>query len=899
MFSDLLYRLRALFRRSSLEADLEDELRGHLEQHVEKYVRSGLPRAEALRRASLEFGGLDQMKERCRDARGVNFIETTIQDVRYGARMLRKNALFTVVAVGTLALGIGANTAIFGLLDSVMYRYLPVERPEELVQLMRLNPRRGNQPIFSFTNPIWEQVRAQQDVFSGTFAWGQARFDLARGGEVQYARGLWVSGDFFTTLGVRPAAGRLIAAGDDRRGCAGVAVLSYTFWQEHFQGAASAVGGTISLDNHSYPIIGVSAPGFHGVEVGTKFDVALPICATADFDGARARLDHRSWWWLHLMGRPKPEITPELLMARLGVLSPRIFAATVPNWSPDAQRDYLKWSLTALPAATGTSGLREQIGKPLGLLMAVVGAVLLIACGNITGLMLARSAARSREIAVRRALGASRSRLIRQLLTECLMLSAAGAIVGLLLATWGSTLLVRLISTARDRVFLDLSFNWRLLGFTAGVTIATGLVFGVLPALRYTRMSLAAAIKNSRAVERQRRRRLWPGQWVVASQIALSLVVLVAAGLLLRSFVKLVTLDIGFDRNDVLMMHAEPTTAGSAPAKWMVTWDEIERRLSSIPGVMSVSRTVMTPVSGAAWNQGLQADAPNAPAGDASLTYLNSVSPGYFKTLRIAVLAGRDFGAQDTPTAPRVAIINQTAARRFYPNLDPVGRFFRLGEEQGKLGEPIQIVGVVGDFKYESLREETYACAFFPIRQEPGFRGSDFMIRTSARPSAVLSLIRESVAEVDKSISLEFNTLARQVDDSLVQERMLATLSCFFGAMALLLATMGLYGAISYMVSQRQTEFGIRTALGATGQSILMLVLRDVAAILIAGLAAGAAVSLLSVQLLQKLLFGLAPRDAATILIAIGALSAVALIAGYIPARRAAKVDPNVALRYE
>jgi predicted permease len=377
-------------------------------------------------------------------------------------------------------------------------------------------------------------------------------------------------------------------------------------------------------------------------------------------------------------------------------------------------------------------------------------------------------------------------------------------------------------------------------------------------------------------------------------------VVLVAAGLLLRSFAKLVMLDIGFDRNNILMMHTEARTAGIPPEKWMVTWDEIERRISSLPGVVSASRALMTPISGFEWNQFVHADSPNPPAGDAALTYLNAVSRGYFRTLHIPLLAGRDFNAQDTPTSPKVAIINQTVARKFYPNLNPLGRFFRLGEDQGKLGPPIQIVGVVRDSKYLSLREETPPTAFFPITQQPGFGGGpNFLIRTSTRPSAVLSLIQAAVASVDKSISLDFNTLAQQVNDSLVQERVLATLSGFFGGLALLLAMIGLYGAMSYMVTQRQTEFGVRMALGAARGSILRLVLRDVATIIAAGVMVGVGISLLSVQLLEKFLFGLAAHDTLTLALAIGVLSVVAFIAGYLPARRATKVDPMVALRYE
>jgi putative ABC transport system permease protein len=902
MLNDLLLRLRSLFRRENVEAEVDEELRFHFEEQVSKFMRAGLTCQEAGRRARLDFGGMEQIKEQHRDSRGVSFIETLIQDIRYGLRILGRTPVITSVAILSLALGIGANTAIFSLIDTVMIRMLPVYKPEELMQVRMRDQRSTSDeanPIF--TNPLWEELRNRQDVFSGAFAWSTRRFNLAQGGAVRYANGIFVSGEFFSTLGIRPASGRLIAAADDQRGCPGVAVLSYGFWQDHFGSAQTAVGSSLSLDNHTFEVVGVSAPAFYGVDVGNKFDVAIPVCAVTQFDGKRSRLDQRSWWWLTIIGRLKNGINPDQAKARLEVLSPQVSAAALPqNWRPKDQQDFLKRTFVMTPAATGTSELRREFKQPLNVLMAIVGLVLLIACANIASLMLARAAARQKEIAVRKALGASRTRLIRQMLTECVLLSSAGALLGILFADWGNVLLVRYLSTARNKVFLDLSLDWRILSFTAAVAIFTGLLFGVVPAIRSTRVSLTSAMKGSQTGEGERRTKFRPGKWIVASQVALSLVLLVAAGLFLRSLVKLVTLDIGFDRNNVLIVSANLNLPNVTPEQQPVMFEQIERQLQALPGVVSVGRSILTPVSNFMWDNNLEVDSPNAPTGENAIAYFNFISPGYFQTMRTPLLAGRNFNEGDTKTSPQVAIVNETLARKFFPKVDPLGKFFRVEPEPGQTAPLIQIVGITKDAKYQTLREETHATAFFPIAQiSEHMNENSFEIRTATRPSVLVQAVQGAIAGVNKDIPLEFHTLAEQVDDSLVQERVLATLSVFFGGLALLLAMIGLYGALSYLVALRRAEFGIRMALGALPQSILGLVVRDVSVVLVGGVAAGTCLSFLVVRLLQKMLFGLSPHDPATIATAIGLLSAVALLAGYLPARRAMRVDPMVALRYE
>ena len=901
MFSDLLYRLRALFRRESMEAELDEELRAHLEHQVEKYVQSGMPREEAQRRAKIEFGGLDQIKEECRDSWGVRLLNELAQDVRLALRMLAKNPGFTTVAVLTLALGIGANTAIFSLIDAVMLRMLPVSQPEELRLVRKVDRGASGEGGETLTNAIWEQVRDRQDVFSGVFAWSTDRFDLAQGGAVHYANGIWVSGDYFKTLSLHPAAGRLLTASDDQRGCAGAVVLSYGFWQDHYGGAASAIGSTLSLRAHPFEVVGVAPPGFFGMDVGSKFDVAIPICSAALFDGNKSRLDNHSYWWLNVVGRTKPGMSLSQLAARLDVLSPQVFTASLPhNWDEGEQKGFLQSVLITTPAATGMSDLRQRFDRPLQMLMIVVGLVLLIACANMASLMLARAATRQKDLALRKALGASRFRLIRQLLTECILLSSAGALVGIIFARWGTAVVVRFISSARHAVFVDLSLDGRVMAFTAAMAVLTSVLFGLLPALRATGVSLTAAMKGSYAMESNHPGRFGSRNWIVSSQVALSLVLLVAAGLFLRSFAKLATLDIGFDRNNVLLVGTDLKTARIPPGQQLATYEAIETRLGTLPGVVSVGRSFPTPVSGTGWNDFIRTEWSKLVTGDGAIVWFNFISPGYFPTMRMTLVAGRNFNGADTKTSTPVAIVDQTVAHRFFPDMDPIGKTFQIGENGTKPGPPIEVVGVIRDSKYRSAREEDPPIVFFPATQIPEHGEREiFELRTGLPPSALVSAVQSAVAGVNKEIPLEFHTLSEQVNDSMIQERMLALLSGFFGVLALLLAVVGLYGTLSYLVARRQTEFGIRMALGAEQASILRLVMRNVVTVLAVGVVAGIGISLAATRILGDLLFGLSPRDPVTIIASVAVLSIVALIAGYVPARRATKVDPMVALRHE
>jgi putative ABC transport system permease protein len=896
-----------MLRRSRTESDMNEELRFHVEAYAQDLTRSGIPREEAMRRAKAEFGGAERVKEECREARGVHFLETLAQDIRYALRMLRKSPGFTAVAVLTLALGIGANTAIFSLVDTVMLKMLPVQNPQQLVLLgWRTAGDRELQQDFS--DPVWQQIHERQDVFSGMFAWGNSDFDLAQAGASHNIKGLFVSGDFFNTLGVRPAAGRLLTSNDDVRGCAGTAVLSYAFWQEHYAGAQSAIGSMISLNRHPFQVVGAAPAGFFGVTIGEQFAVAVPICAEAlipiagEPDGQQF-LDRPSAQWLHLMARPKHGVSLQKVSAGLQVISSAVFSATVSSqWRPEWQKEFLASTLVALPGSAGTSDL-EDYNQPLKTLMAIVGLVLLIACANIASLMLARAATRRKEIAVRLAVGASRSRLIRQLLTECLLLSALGGFLGILLAQWGCALLVRMISTSSDPVFLQLSLNGRVLGFTAAIVILTGLLFGLLPALRSTRVSLTSAMKGAASEESQSRSHLRAGRWIVASQVALSLIIVVAATLFVRSFRNLLTLDLGFDRTNVLLIETSiphPEIPQDARA---VLNRQILDRLSSLPGVVSASESIVTPISGYQWGEDFQRES-GGPSGDDANAAMNFVSPSYFATLRSPLIAGRDFDQHDVAGAQPVVIINDVMARRFFPRSSAVGQYlvtydFMHNREKEK-APPLRIIGVLKDAKYRSLREAARSTVYFPIAQSEALTDPPtFEIRTRSTPMSLARPAEAVITQLNKNISLDFVSLETQVDDSLRQDQLLATLSGFFGGLALLLAMIGLYGVLAYMVTQRRKEIGIRLALGAQRSSILRLVLREIAVLLLIGVAAGALISLWATRLMQTMLFHLRADDAATILLSVAVLVIVALAACYIPAHRATKVDPMIALRYE
>jgi putative ABC transport system permease protein len=891
--------LGRLFRRGHAEARLDAELRDHVERQVADLVRAGVSEREARRRTALSFGGVDQVKEACRDARGTRWAHELAQDVRYGVRLLRRSPAFTLVLVASLALGIGANTAIFTLVDGLLVRSLPVREPQQLVVLQN----------DSWTNPIWEQLRDHRATWAqGALAWSDDRFDLANGGEAAPVDGIFASGDFFNVLGVQPVVGRLLLPADDTRGGGPdgpVAAISYRLWQQRYGGAADIVGRPITLKRVPFTIVGVMPPAFLGPTVGRAVDVAVPI-ATVDLfgeAGGESQLDGRMTWWLRIMARLKPGQTTDDATRALRAIQAQVRAATIPDRAPeDVRNGYLGDGFTLVPAASGVSDLRRQYREPLLTLMAAVALVLLIACANVTNLLLARANARRHEFSARLALGAGRGRLARQLLTESLLLAVPGALLGTWLAAWGSRQLVDQISTPGRPVALDLAVNWRVLAFTAGVAVATSLLFGVLPAWRASRVDPAKAIGPGREIFGDRSHRL--SSALVVVQVALSLILVVGAGLFVRTFTTLSSLDFGIEPDRVLTVRVATSKAEDDETSRVELYERIVTAAERVPGVGVAAMSLIPPMSGMGWNNMFSVDdqAPSEQFDRERIAFLNGVTPDFFKAYGTPLRTGRAFDARDRPGAPDVAIVNEAFARRFLKGTPAVGHIVKPNERRpGRPPERWEIVGVVQDAAYRSMRPPFPPTVYRPLAQLPAddvFPNSSLAIRANVDLSAALmkSLV-STVSGVDPTLSLSVLPFDRQVRALMTRERLVAILSASFGGLALLLACVGLYGVTAYAVSRRRTEIGIRMALGASASLVLRLVLGRAVLLVLAGVVIGGGVSLWAARYVGSLLYGLEPRDPATFVGAALVMSAIGVVAAWLPARRAARIDPARVLR--
>jgi len=898
----LIYKLRNFVSPGCAERDLTREIESHLGLLQDDFRRRGMSADEAQLAAKRAYGGIELAKELHREARSWLWPEHVWQDIRFSARILRNSPAFSLTAIFTLALGIGANTAIFSLIDAVMLKTLPVSHPEQLLQVnMAKRDIWGMEGPF-VSNPVWEQLRDRQDVFSGLFGYAVARFDLSARGEARYVQGNYVSGQFFETLGLRPVTGRVMTLADDRRGCPGTAVLSYGFWQSEYGGRAGLAGTAISLDNHPFEILGVIGPGFTGVDVGRQSDIYVPLCAETIIGGANGLLDGRRGGWLRIVGRPKPGISMNRIAARLKTLASPIAEATIPpNITPGQREIYLKRTFDVQVAADGLSSIRSKYRQALMVLMAIVAAVLLIACSNVANLLLARGAARHREIAIRMALGSGRGRLIRQLLIESLLLSLTGAALGIVFARWGARLLVGLLASnvyRENRVFLDLGIDPRMLAFTIAMAVLTGLLFGLVPAGRAARVDPQSATKpNARGVSKASNLAL--GKTLVVVQVALSLVLVAGAGLLVATFIHLQTLDPGFERAHVLLMDVDLGKKTTTPAQRGLVFTQVRGRLRALPGVLSSSDSDSTPLGGAVGASYLQIEGYTFASTERELVFFNEVSDRYFETLGTYFLAGRDFNAHDTADSPKVAIVNESFAKKYFHGQDPIGRRYRP-EQGNKLSDPVEIVGLVRDAKYLDLREEFHPTVYVAAGQDtnPG-KIVTFELRAAGNATAMIQEAKRAVAAVDPGASLQFRTLAGQVDESLARERLLATLAGFFGGLALLLAVLGLYGVMSYNMTRRRNEIGIRMALGAQQPRVLLTMLGEVAILIGIGLAIGLVATISATHLIASLLYRVKANDPRMLSLAAAVLASVAAIAGFLPAHTASRLDPMEALREE
>lgn len=909
-------RLQMLLHRGRFNQEMEEEMRLHLELRRQQQMAAGAAPDEARRAALRRFGNATRIREQSRTAWGWDWLESLLQDAGYGLRGLLRSPGLTTVALLSLALGIGANTAIFSLLDAVLLRSLPVADAQQLVLFghgrwvgsMSGLPNRS-WDLFSY--PFYRAFSRETNVFSGVTAINSIEMGAHAsfaGGALQLARADLVSGTYFSVLGVHPILGRTLTEDDDRAPGAGpVAVASYAWWTRHGRDPA-VLGKTVRIESTNYTVVGVAQPGFFGATVGQSPDFWIPLSMEKEISPGWNGLDDKDFQSLYLIARRKPGIPLAQAATSTNLLFRQIIRSEYlgANPSPKELQDVQRAQIDLTPAARGLSQLRLQMSLPLEILMTVVGLVLLIACANIANLLLARGAARSREIAIRMALGATRARLVRQLLTESSLLAGAGALLGVGLAWRAGALLLRLGARHGEPAPLDVAPDGRVLLFTLAITGVTAILFGVAPALRATRPAMASSLKEGRGtIGAPLRNRL--GRGLIVAQIALSLVLLAGAGLFVRSLVKIAGVDTGFDKHNVLIFGLDEYATGLAQDERLNNLQQqIEDRVQTVPGVRAASFSMFTFNEGE-WSDDITVEGvPRTPENSEDVLY-NVVGARFFSTFGLPILAGRGFTAQDTPHAPQVALVNEAMQRRYFPGGSAVGHRFGLGNDPAHSGD-IEIIGVVKDAKYVTLSEQPQMVAYFPWTQHLQYF-SNFSVRYQGDPRAVTAAVRQAIASVNHYVVVSsVYTLADQVDSSIGNEQLIAQLSTFFSLLATFLVCVGIYGLMSYAVARRTNEIGVRMALGAGRSDVQWMVIREILALAAAGLLFGIPVALLGANLVAKLedphllsriLFGVGPNDPVSLAAGGLLILAVAALAGYLPARRASRVNPVEALRTE
>ncbi len=890
-------RFRSLFQRSTVDRELEQELEIHLAQLTREYRESGMPEAEARLAARRAFGGEALTREECREKRGTGWMEDAGKDLNYAARMMAKSPAFTLTAVLSLALGVGANTAIFSFMKKVIFELLPVREAEQIVKVSRKNMLMADMNAFNY--PLFRDFQNAKDLpfdgFIASTSFGRSTLLTESGAEP--VQGDFVSGNFFEVLGVRPALGRLFTSDDDVKPDGHpVVVLSYNFWQRRFGGDAAILNRVIRINNFPFTVIGVSAQDFDGMDPGSSPDYRVTFSMEPSLAGGptgQSSLPQRGSWWISVYGRLKRGVSYERAGDMLQPLLMRSFElAGQGKPMTDFRRKVLATErMFVEQAAQGGGGFRQRYERAIWVLMGMVGAVLLLACVNVAHLLLARASAREHEFSVRRSLGAGRGRLVRQLLTESMLLAVGGGAVGLLVAKGFSRMLLGLLVSDRAHSTLNASLDGAVLTFNFAIAVVAGLAFGMIPVLRASAGKQMDSLRGTRAGSA---RRMIGRKLMVSVQIALSLVLLAGAGLFLRTLSSLKGIDPGFRTSGIIQMSLNP--AGYTTERTTAFYREIVERIRALPGVQGVVASRQRVVSNSSWGSGIRVAGFTTREGDRGPNR-DAIGPGYFSVLGLPLVAGREFTAQDTATAAKVAIVNESFARFYFGGESALGKLIGPG---GKEDPDITIVGVVKDSKYRSLREDVTRFWYVPVEQVPTFRGGTLILRTSGNQAQVINGVRATVAAADRNIALfDIKTVESQINENFSMERLLAMLSAMFGGVAALLAGTGLFGVLAYSVTQRTREIGIRMALGARPAQAAWTILREVGWFTALGLAAGLGLALACGQFVGKMLFGVKPNDSATLVAACIGIAVVALAAGLVPARRAAGVEASVALRTE
>jgi putative ABC transport system permease protein len=885
MLKRLLSFARAALGRGSFESDMDDELRFHLEARTADLIRSGLTPADAARRARVEFGSIEKHKEESRASFGLRLFDEARGDTRYALRTFARNKTFTATAIVTLALGIGANTAIFSLVDALLLRWLPVANPQALLQV-GFRSDSGGSPGGSFSYAIVHALDSENQIFSGVAGFsGVFQFRIGAPGSTSRVPTTVVTGAYYDTLGLTPVAGRLLTRDDDQPGAPLVAVASYGYWERQFARDPALPGRTVLMNGVPATIVGVSPRGFVGANVGAIADLTIPVAAFPLVMPEMAPLLGPGNFWLRTLARAQPGLSSSAAQARLAAAwRPLAEAAVAPHWPANQKKDIVDAVVQLSPGGTGWTFLREIYVQPLQVLMSVVAVVLLIACANVASLLLARASARQKEIAVRLAIGAGRGRIVRQLLVESALLSFAGAACGIVLATMTGRVLLDGLSTGPMSIDLDLTPNWHILLFTAGVATATAILFGLAPALQATASGPSSALKEETRATASRSRLL---PWLVTAQIALSLVLLIGAGLFVRTVQNLQRFDPGFRREGVLLVDLDGKESKMS--------SELLEEIRRVPGVVSASMSTHTPLNGSTWSE------PAVPAGQPLPQRDNAVfvgaGPRFFATMQIPVLSGREFTERDSAASPGVAVINERYAQRHFRGGNPVGQ--HLTAKVSGAPRDLEIVGVVRNTNMRSLRLAPPATVYVPYVQQSNHSTATLEIRAAGTLGDVAQAVRQTLQSRLPDASVEVRPFTAQVAATIVQERMMATLASGFGLLALVLASVGIYGLLAYGVARRTKEIGIHMALGAQRKRVVAMVLRGARRSLFIGLAIGLPAAIGASRWVESMLFGLKPTDPVAITAAVLLLATVAHVAAYVPALRASRVDPLVALRHE